>query len=326
MKKSKTNPTIGVDLMGGDTSPNLLLHAIVTFAESDVCAANFVLLGTAPLQKELGNLKSKFRKIRENISFVLSGDPIRMDENPLFAIRKKKNSSLCIGMRLLKEGKIDAFVSCGNTGALMSSAKLYLSMKKGILRPALLALLPTKKTPLAVLDIGANISIKPEYLVQCATLGADFQKSRGIKKPNVGLLNIGTEALKGTSLMQKAYQEIEKRSGKEFHFIGNIEAKEVFEGKIDVLVTDGFTGNVFLKTAEGIANLVLDRLKETLAEKEFEEQMGDLQKHLHYAKYPGAHLIGVNGTVIKCHGYSTPEAFLSAIKGAIKTAHSNKTK
>lgn len=242
-----------------------------------------------------------------------------MEENPLLAIRRKKDSSIGIGMQLIKEKKVDAFISAGNTGALMSLGKLKLSMLNNISRPALLTFLPSKRKPLAVLDVGANLSTKPKYLVQYALIGSAFQKTQGVKKPLVGLLNIGSEARKGTTEVQKAYSDLcimAKKTGA-FEFAGNIEGKEVFEGKIDVLVTDGFTGNVLLKTTEGVVNFILDRLGDCgqKCENTF-QYFSDLNTLLHYQQYPGALLCGLDGIVIKCHSYCTPQALLQAVIGA----------
>ena len=221
-----------------------------------------------------------------------------------------------MGMRFLKEGKIDALVSAGNTGALISSAKMILSTLKGVLRPCLIALMPTKKNLVAVLDVGANVQAKAIHLAQYALIGAAYQKTRGIALPSVGLLNIGSEPLKGTSELRSVYAMLQSHSSKSFQFMGNIEGTAVFDGEVDVLVTDGFTGNIFLKTAEGIASLLLDRLP---------LQTADLKKFhsLHYAEYPGAIIGGVKGLVIKCHGYSTPKGFVSGVLGAIELAQKN---
>ena len=157
-------------------------------------------------------------------------------------------------------------------------------------------------------------------------IGAAYQHARGIDRPSVGLLNIGSEALKGTSELRLAYQELQRLAQFPppfFHFAGNIEGKTVFYGNVDVLVTDGFTGNIFLKTAEGLANLILDRVSATLSEEMgqyMQTHLQDLRHHLHYAEYPGALLCGVQGIVIKCHGYSSPEAFVSGIREAVRIA------
>jgi glycerol-3-phosphate acyltransferase PlsX len=284
--------------MGNDNAPPLLLDCLKKLKlPSNV---ELIPIGT-PL----------FKKEASPFVYVEAPEVIGMDESPLIALRKKRNASINVGMRLLKEGKIDAFVSAGNTGALVSSAKMILSTLPGILRPCLMTLMPTKKNPVAVLDVGANVQVKALHLVQFALLGAAYQKTRGIQKPTVGLLNIGSEAVKGTSELRLAYHELRKVTS--FKFAGNIEGKTVFDGDVDVLVTDGFTGNVFLKTAEGIASLILDRIEGVSGEiKKFES--------LRYGEYPGAILVGVKGIVVKCHGYSTPKGFSNAVLGAIELA------
>lgn len=297
---------VGLDLMGGDNAPGALLQMLknLEFPES----TKLVLIGTSEYKTSA-------------FDYVVAPTFIEMDESPLSALRRKKDASLCIGLRLLKEGIIDAFVSSGNTGALVSAAKMILGTFPGILRPALLAQLPTKKGPLAVLDVGANVQVKATHLVQFALLGAAFCRASGTAHPTVGLLNIGSEAMKGTSELRLAYQAIAKQSA--IQFAGNIEGKSVFEGDVDVLITDGFTGNVFLKTAEGIASLILDRFGSLLPPDEYRKlspQIRDLQRRLHYAEYPGAVLAGIRGIVIKCHGYSTPQAIVNAVLGAIDLA------
>lgn len=289
---------IGVDLMGNDNAPQNLLEAL-----------KGISIPSRTILFAIGS--PEFQKIAHPFQYVPVSEVIEMDEPPLLALKRKKNASIPTGIRLLKEGKIDAFVSAGNTGALVSSAKMILGSLPGILRPCLLALMPTKKNPVAVLDVGANVEAKAAHLVQFASIGAAFQKTRGIENPNIGLLNIGSEPLKGTSELKMAYNDLQKR--KTIRFAGNIEGKSVFDGDVDVLVTDGFTGNVFLKTAEGIVSLILDKIQVD------QSQVKKFQS-LHYAEYPGAILAGIRGIVIKCHGYSTPKGFTNAVLGAIELA------
>src|SRR5579872_1012908 len=309
------NLCIGVDLMGGDNPPNLLLDEILGVAHSFPNGVGFLLIGSP-----------EYEKRARPLSYLATHEIIGMEEHPLQALRRKRGASLCVGMRLLKEGKIDALVSAGNTGALVSAAKMILSTLPGILRPSLLALMPTKKNPVAVLDVGAGVQAKAAHLVQFALIGAAYQKARGIETPSIGILNIGSEPLKGTSELRQAYHLLQTFSNPPFRFVGNIEGKTVFDGEVDVIVTDGFTGNVFLKTAEGIASLILDRLHAHIPMadiKKIQPQIEDLQRHLHYAEYPGALLAGVKGIVIKCHGYSSPRAFANGIRGAIHLASEN---
>ncbi len=286
---------IGVDLMGNDNAPQVLLNALKGLSLPQ--EVEIVVIATPEWEQEA-----------KPFAFIAASEVIGMEEHPLLALRKKRNASMAVGLRALKEKKLDAFVSAGNTGALISSAKMILSTWKGILRPALITLMPTKKNWVAVLDVGANIQAKAAHLVQFAHLGAAYQRAQGVERPRVGLLNIGSEPLKGTSELRLAYQMLQKKSPPSFHFVGNIEGKSVFDGEVDVLVTDGFTGNVFLKTAEGIASLILDRIHNHIPSTEIKNFQS-----LHYAEYPGALLAGIKGLVIKCHGYSTPKGFTNAI-------------
>ena len=309
---------IGIDLLGSDTPPQFLLDAILTFSSQLKEPIHFVFIATFEFKKKIFAAAKKSN--RKLLSFYEAENYITMEDNPLFAIRRKKKSSMAIGMRLLKEERIDALVSAGNTGALVSLAKVYLPLFKGVARPALLALMPTDKKKIVVLDVGANLNSKAKHLIQFAMLGVAYQRAAGIKNPIVGLLNIGSEAKKGTVEVKKAYLELNKMADSYgFKFIGNIEGKEVFQSSIDVLVTEGFTDNVFLKTAEGITNFILSRLQNL-----DDEFLQDLNKSLHYAEYPGAFLCGLNKVIVKCHGYSTPEAFISGVKEAMNLVATNK--
>jgi len=304
---------IGVDLMGNDNSPEALLTALRRLKLPE--EIDLILFGSP-----------QYKASNDN-HYISTDEFITMDEAPLQALRRKKKASMCEGLYWLKAKKLDAFISAGNTGALVSGAKLILGTLKGILRPALLARIPTKKLPVTVLDVGANVQVKSTHLIQFAKMGAAYSKIQGIKHPRVGLLNIGSEPIKGTSELQLAYQALQKpQPHQEFQFAGNIEGKSVFDGDVDVLVTDGFTGNIFLKTAEGIASLILDRFGALLPPGEYKRlhpQIKDLASTLHYAQHPGAIVAGVRGIVIKCHGYSTPQAFEQAILGAIDLVQGN---
>jgi phosphate acyltransferase len=310
----KAEIRIGIDLMGSENSPEILLQTTKSLASQLPSSIQLIVIGSPDLAHGA------------QLPFVAATQTIEMNDSPLLAVRRKQGSSLCVGLRLLKEKKIDALVSAGNTGALVCSAKMTLSMMPGLLRPALLALMPTQRRPLAVLDVGANVQCKAAHLVQFALMGAAYQRARQISLPSVGLLNVGSEAMKGTSHLRLAYQELQRQATLPhsfFRFHGNIEGKEVFNGDVDVLITDGFTGNVFLKTAEGLASFVLDKLNQNLPQNildQMQDPLRDLQRHLYYAEYPGALVCGVQGIVIKCHGYSSPEAFASGIREAIRIA------
>lgn len=313
----RPGPRIGIDLTGSDTPPEQLLDAVLLFLKEMSEPAQLVLFAS-------GDLFAKSR-LPEEVVLCPVTEVIQMDDDPLTAVRHKKNASLCVAMQKLKQFELDAFVTAGNTGALMASAALTLPMLPGIEYPALLALMPTKEQPVAVLDVGAGIHVKAEALFQFALMGMAYQKARGRVQPTVGLLNIGAEKQKGTPELRKAYQLLqslnETASLDRPVFVGNIEGRDVCHGGIDVLVTDGFTGNVFLKTAEGIAAFILEQLQNLgpiASIPLMREMVEKLKLRLHYAEYPGAILCGVDGVIVKCHGASSPKALISSIKGAVR--------
>lgn len=302
---------IGIDLLGSDIPPSELLKAVLLFLQELDPSVHLTLFGTPSVFA--GTVS------HGNVLFHTVENAITMEDAPLAAIRAKRNSSLCTGISLLKKGHLDAFISAGNTGALIACAKIELPELPHVERPALLTLLPTKKREIAVLDVGANTSYKASHLVQFAAMGIAYQKSRGIQVPKVGLLNIGSEAKKGTPELQLAYNQLLSLSQKKessFCFSGNIEGRDVFQGEIDVLVTDGFTGNVFLKTAEGIAAVMIEELQNPLIEEcpsSIKGVLAEMRQRLHYAEYPGAILCGIDGIVIKCHGNAGPPSLIRSI-------------
>ena len=221
-------------------------------------------------------------------------------------------------MRLLQEGRIDALVSNGNTGALVASAQLFLPMVGGISRAALITRLPTKKEPVAVIDVGVHIQPTPLHLVHFAQMGLAYQKARGIKDPSIGLLNIGNEEEKGRREHRQTYKLLQEFNREETIFKGNVEGKDVFLGDIDVLVTDGFTGNIFLKTAEGLSSFILDTMKNHQALLPFSKPLlKKFESELSSAEFPGAILCGVDRIIIKCHGSANPDAIKCGVEESI---------
>lgn len=313
MKKKEIK--IAIDLMGSEIPPMELLKACISEEKKIAPNLSFVFIGTKELEKYAQN---------KNAEFVLAKNVINLDENPLFALRKKKSSSISLGIKLLKNDKADALISAGSTGAMMSLAKLNLSMLPHILRPSLLALLPTENKTLSAIDVGANISSKSKYLVQNALLGASFQKAMGNKHPILALLNIGSEAQKGPLELKKAFEELKKISSKTglFKFAGNIEPTEIFQSDVDVLVTDGFTGNIFLKTSEGALNFIINSIARSnqgkMPSSKISSLLSDLKNGLYQNKYPGALLCGIDKIVVKCHSYSSISSFICAIKGTVE--------
>ncbi|HRD56383.1 MAG TPA: phosphate acyltransferase PlsX [Parachlamydiaceae bacterium] len=318
---------IAIDLMGSDSSPEILFEGLISAVTTHKHSCTFILLATSHVEHVI---KKKYALFFENIPesmrifFQIVTEEILMDDDPLSAVRHRRQSSLVQGIRLVKKKQADAFVSTGNTGALLACASLSLPALPGIKRPALLASLPTKKGSVVVIDVGGNVSCKAAQLVQFALLGAAYQRSLGKKKqPKVGLLNIGIESRKGTSEVRQAYQQLKEMgeaSLKPISFVGNVEARELFEGKVDVLVTDGFSGNVLLKTIEGFSVLVVNALKNSLREID-SPQLGRFMKTFDYKEYPGAILCGIEGVVVKCHGNSSSLEFAYGIKEAIRLVH-----
>lgn len=307
--------------MGSDSSPNMLYSAALSAAKKLPQNSSLLLLATEEIFHALSlNLKENtFHEEGAKIDFHLVSEEISMEEDPLTSVRRKKDSSLVQGIRLLKKKRIDAFVSCGNTGALLAASSLILPHFKGVRRPALLAILPTKHSPVSVLDVGGNVSCTSTDLLAFAEMGALFVKEHfGKTNPSVALLNIGSESKKGTALLRQTHQLL---SESRLHFQGNIEPRDIYLGKVDLVVTDGFSGNILLKTAEGTASLLLEYLNSSpIASNELLEQ---LKKHFSYREYPGALLLGVEGIVVKCHGESSEASVIAGILAAEKFARSS---
>lgn len=314
-EKSKRPFHIGIDLMGCDAEPQQIIDEVLAVLPELVGPHQVVFFGTSQAICKIPSLP--------NVSSFCAEEVISMDEDPLYAVRRKKNSSISVAMKQLRAKTIDALISAGNTGALVASANLFLKLPH-IDRAALLTLLPTKEKPVAVLDVGANPLCKAHHLVEYAAIGIAYQKSLGIENPKVGLLNIGTESMKGTTEVRSAYKKLEElhhEHSAQGTFKGNIEGRDVFNGSVDVIVTDGFTGNVFLKTAEGIASFILHEVEEHT--KNPDSFFYTLRKRLHYTEYPGATIAGVDGIVVKCHGDGSPSAFRKSVKAVSELLKGN---
>lgn len=321
---------VGIDLMGGDQPPQAIFEAVLQVRrEIDPSYILVVILH----HSLLADLKKQYISFFETyddpltfeIEFICAEETIEMQDSPLLAVRRKKKSSMTYGMRMLKEQRLDAFISTGNTGALIASAMLYLPLLPNIQRPALLVVLPAGKRGVVVLDVGANVSIEPKHFLDFAKLGILYREcAHHLTSPTVGLLNIGVEEAKGTKLVKEAYTTLQTYfENSPGQFLGNVEGREVFQGHVDILITDGFTGNVFLKTCEGVSAFVLDYLKEklsSLGDQGMSSLMGQLLSQFNYSQHPGALLCGVDGLVIKCHGNSNIPSLISGIKGACALA------
>lgn len=304
---------IAVDMMGGDDAPGIVLDAVKKAVE-DFKDLEIILFGD----------ESQYNLSHERIEFRHCTEKIEMEDEPVRAIKRKKDSSMVKMAEAVKSGEADGCVSAGNTGALMSAGLFIVGRIKGVARPALVVTLPTTDGKgFVFLDVGANADAKAEHLLQYAQLGNIYaQKIRDIQNPSVSLLNIGTEAAKGNSLTKKAYDLFEKNQS--FNFTGNIEAKTLMDGNVDVVVTDGYTGNMVLKNLEGTAKSIGKMLKETimssfknkLAGAVLKKDLETFAKKMDYSEYGGSVLLGLDGTVVKAHGSSNAKAFYSAIKQA----------
>lgn len=305
---------LAIDAMGGDHAPEEIikgsLEALKHFQDIEI-----VLIGK---EEVLRGLQGKEKRLK----LVYASEVIENDEAPVTAVRKKKDSSMIVGLELLKKEEVDAFLSAGNTGALMAGALLTLGRIKGIDRPALAPILPTLNGATVLLDAGSNTNCDAQNLVQFAVMGHVYaQKMFEIERPRVGLFNIGVEEEKGNEVVKKAFEELKKSK---LNFIGNVEGRDIPYGVCEVVVCDGFVGNAILKSMEGIASVISQLLKEELTRNIFTKLgalliMGGLKritKKMDYTEYGGAPLLGIKKPVIKAHGNSKAKAIFNAIKQA----------
>ncbi|OEF98556.1 phosphate acyltransferase PlsX [Desulfuribacillus alkaliarsenatis] len=314
---------IAIDAMGGDYAPAEIVYGVIESAKKhqDVL---FALVG------DENKIKEHINELPKNITIHHTDEVIEVDEEPVRAVKKKKNSSIVVAAKLVKEKQAQAMITAGNTGAFMAAGLLVIGRLPGVARPALAPVFPSKGGKgTMVLDVGANMDAKPEYLLQHAILGSIYMnKMLGIQSPRVGLVNIGSEAGKGNELSKAAYQLLEQAS---INFVGNIEARDVMADKCDVLVCDGFTGNILLKTAEGVASTIFGTLKSEI-KKSLIAKIGGfillptfktLKGKLDYHEYGGAPLLGLNGACIKSHGSSDRRAIMNAIEQTMTFINNN---
>lgn len=319
---------IAVDAMGGDHAPLEIIKGSLAALEQDK-DLNIIFVGKDTVIRPLipSNL---LEGESPRAAIHHCEEVIGMDEHPATAYRKKKDASISVATKLVKENKADAVVSAGSTGAQMVAALFGLGRLKGVDRPAIVIALPTLNGVKIMLDVGANADSKPENLVQFAQMGNIYaQKIIGIKKPRVGLVNIGEEETKGNDLTIKTYEIL--KNTKNIDFLGNIEGRDILAGKADVMVCDGFVGNVVLKVIEGTAGALFSLLKEEFT-RNFKSKLGayilkpglkKLKGRLDYAEYGGAPLLGVNGVSIICHGSSKADAVKNAIRVAKECVRSD---
>ncbi|CAM8425820.1 PlsX Fatty acid/phospholipid biosynthesis enzyme [Candidatus Methylopumilus universalis] len=317
--------TLAVDAMGGDHGPSVTIPAAIN-ALSKYDQLHIILVGDKELiQTELK--KNKYTNMR--LSIQHASEVVDMDESPQSALKNKKDSSMRVAINLIKEEKAQACVSAGNTGALMATARYVLKMLPGIDRPAIASSLPSQKGTTYMLDLGANTDCTAENLFQFAVMGAMLVSSvTGNPKPSVGLLNIGSEDMKGNEVVKQA-GELLRRS--HLNFYGNVEGNDIFKGTTDIVVCDGFVGNVALKTAEGIAQLMGRFLTQEFKRNWITKSMAFLsllvlnrfKKRLDPRRYNGASFLGVKGIVVKSHGGADSYSFFYAIRTAIEESKNN---
>ncbi len=309
---------IGLDAMGGDNAPVEIVKGAVESLST--CLGTMVLFGDDSVKEEL----KKYEYDQSRIEVVYTSEQIDCDADPLTEIRRKKDSSMVVGFKYLKEEKIDAFLSAGSTGAVLAGGLFKVGRIKGIDRPALTTVFPTPSGMFILADIGANTECKAINYLQFGIMGRIYAKSvLGIENASVGLINIGTESTKGTPEVKEAYKLLASSS---INFIGNVESRDLFERKADVLITDGFTGNIILKHTEGMGitakkelkNIVLSSVKNKLAAWMLKPSLKQFKNTLDYKEYGGAPLLGINRPLVKAHGSSDAKAIQSAIKYAEK--------
>lgn len=308
-----------LDAMGGDNAPDATIRGAVS-AINEI-KSEVVLIG----QEAVINTKVKefygksLKEISSRLSVYNAKEIIEMEDTPTVAIKTKKDSSMVVGFNLLKQGEGDVFISAGNSGALLTGATLLVGRIKGIDRPALAGILPAYHGNLVLMDCGANTNCKPINLLQFAQMSSIYMNNTlGKKKPKIGLLNIGTEETKGNELVRNSYQLLKKYSKDlNINFIGNVEGRDAFLGDVDVIIADGFTGNVFLKSVEGLGKFVKKSLKESLMHNIW-SKLGSLpaypsikrfSKMVDYKEYGGALFLGVQKPVVKAHGSSDEKLF-----------------
>ena len=311
---------IALDAMGGDRAPSEIVQGAVSGALAN--GVEVVLVGAeAVVRREL----AKHAPRGPQIEVVDAPEVVREDESSARAVRQKKNSSIVVGMKLLKQGEVSAFISAGSSGAIMAAALLILGMQEGVERPALGTVFPTAQGPTLFLDVGANSDCKPIYLHQFAHLGSSYmQNAFGIASPRVSLLSNGEEETKGNQLVREAHRLLKASN---LNFLGNVEGKDVAMGVADVVVTDGFTGNIIMKVTEGVKELLHAAAEQemqrgphvALAFALLRPLFQGMTKRFDYTEYGGAPLLGVRGNVIISHGRSDARAIKSAVRLARQT-------
>ena len=315
-----------LDAMGGDNAPDATIKGAIRASKE--LKSEIILVGNEEIinQKIKEFYGKELAELTDKITIRHTTEEIVMEDIPTVAIKHKKDSSMVVGFRMLKEGEGDVFISAGNSGALLTGATLLVGRIKGIDRPAIAPMLPAYKKSFMLMDAGANTNCKPLNLIQFAQMSTIYLKNTfGIENPKIGLLNIGTEETKGNDLIKETYNLL-KENATEYgvNFVGNVEGRDCFSGEIDAVITDGFTGNVFLKTTEGLGKLVKRNLTECIKRNIFTTlcalpcipAINRFKKTMDYKEYGGALFLGVKKPVVKAHGSSDEYLFYFTLKQA----------
>ena len=311
---------LAIDIMGGDFGPKTTIEGVALASEA-YPNVKFLLFGD---KKKSENELKRIAHLK-NYEFIHTSESIRSTDQPVDALRKLKKSSMRLGINSVKLNECDGLVSAGNTGALMAISKFVLKTIKAIDRPAIAALMPTMKGQTVILDLGANVECSSENLVQFAIMGDIFSRSvLGIKNPKLGLLNVGSEQIKGNTVVKKTFDDLKKMNSK-INFFGFVEGNDINKGVVDVIVTDGFSGNIALKTAEGVAELIFTFLKNAYKSSIISKigyflskpAINRFKTRIDPRKYNGAVLLGLNGIVVKSHGGTDAFGFCNAISVAV---------
>ena len=313
--------TVAIDCMGGDHGPHVTVPAALTFLRAQP-EVNIVLVGLEDAIRI--ELKAHKAEIGPRLRIRHASEVVTMDESPALALRNKKNSSMRVAVDLVKTGEANACVSAGNTGALMATSRFVLKMLPGIDRPAIAGVLPTMRGRTYVLDLGANVDCAPEHLVQFAIMGSALVAAVEHKAhPSVGLLNIGEEAIKGNEVVKQAADMLRASA---INFAGNVEGDDIFKGKTDVVVCDGFVGNVALKTSEGLAQMLGVFLREEFKRNALTRAaaifampvLNAFKRRVDHRRFNGASLLGLRGIVVKSHGSADIYSFGCSIERAVE--------
>lgn len=306
---------IAIDAMGGDYAPGEIIAGALEAKELLKPGEELVLVGDeGAIHAQLAALKAK----PDTFRIFHAPEVIGMDESPIDALRKKPKSSIAVMARLASHKQVDAVISAGNTGACVAVSQLRMRNLEGVVRPGIAVVLPTYNGPVTICDVGANIACKPIHLYQYAVMASAYSNLMlGIENPRVGIMNIGEEEAKGNDLVKKTRALL--KSDPNINFIGNIEGRDLFEGKCDVVVCEGFMGNVVLKLTEGIVNMLFQAIRAELMNRNkllalwFKSVVKQIYKKYDYHEYGGALLLGVNGTSVICHGSSKARTIKNAI-------------